>query len=99
MDQELIDMADMYANVCTQQEEKFGTWHRWGLPWSVRDCEAAFQLCKEQNVYPYHHSTRKRQGVATQGVHLLRVLARQHNFAPTEAWAYDWDMSIGREWR
>lgn len=44
MDQELIDMVDMYTNICTRQEEKFDFWRRNGCPWSWQDCIAAFEL-------------------------------------------------------
>lgn len=44
MDQELIDMVDMYTNICTRQEEKFDFWRRNGCPWTWQDCEAAFEL-------------------------------------------------------
>lgn len=47
MDQELIDMADMYAGVCTRQEEKFQFWRGEGCPWRWEDCEAAFDLLIE----------------------------------------------------
>lgn len=44
MDQELIDMVDMFTNICTRQEEKFDFWRRNGCPWLWQDLEAAFDL-------------------------------------------------------
>jgi hypothetical protein len=44
---EYIEMADMYANKCTRQEEKFDYFRRTGIPWRWCDCEAAFALLGE----------------------------------------------------
>lgn len=44
---ELIHMADVYANKCTRQYEKFDHYKRSGIPWSWEDCEAAYELVRE----------------------------------------------------
>ena len=43
---ELLEMADMYANKCTRQEEKFDYYRRNGITWRWRDCEAAWELVR-----------------------------------------------------
>lgn len=44
---ELIEMADVYANKCTRQKEKFDYYRRNGVAWTWGDCEAAHALLRE----------------------------------------------------
>jgi hypothetical protein len=43
----LLELADMYANKCTKQEEKFDYFRRNGCVWRWVDCEAAYDLLRE----------------------------------------------------
>jgi len=73
MDDEMIQMAYVYANLCTQQEEKYGYRNGdhmgWGarscynLPWEWDDCEAAWELMKE----------------TTTGIERYELLRKGHN--------------------
>lgn len=49
---DLIEMADMYVNKCTRQEEKFDYARRQGITWTWAECEAAYALLVEQHT-PY----------------------------------------------
>jgi hypothetical protein len=44
--EELLICADLYANKCTKQEEKFG-YYADKVPWTWADCEAAYVMFKD----------------------------------------------------
>jgi hypothetical protein len=49
---ELLPLADMYANICTRQEEKFIEYRRQGkVSYSWEDCIAAYDLLKDLSGY------------------------------------------------
>lgn len=88
IDQEMIDMADMYANVCTRQEEKFTTWIRWGCPWRWPDCEAAWDLVKNTDPYmPYRDGTRRSWGVESHK--LFDALSAYYEWQRSEAFLWE----------
>lgn len=89
-EQELIDMADMYASTCTRQEEKFTTWQRWGCPWRWLDCDAAFSLCMERADRGALPERALRRRARVESGLLFRVLSDFYKWTPTEA--YHWDM-------
>lgn len=89
---ELIDQADMYANICTQQEEKYTTWQRWGCPWRWRDCEAAWSLVAETTTgrERYDMMQRSTRRVAkVESYALMALLAQRYDWQLTEA--FEWD--------
>lgn len=48
----LVEMADMYVNKCTRQEEKFLHYRdAYAIPWRWVDCEAAHALLLERKDY------------------------------------------------
>lgn len=89
MEQELIDMADMYASSCTRQEEKFTTWQRWGCPWRWSDCDAAFSLCMERTDRAGLVDRTLRRRTKTEHGLLFPILCAAYGWTPTDAYRSD----------
>lgn len=89
MDIELVDMADMYANTCTRQEEKFTSWIRWGCPWRWEDCEAAYDLIREQGSVIEALTRCTRRALRVEHMLLFPQLAKRYGWDVTEAWLWD----------